>query len=128
MPEVQVPSELEHWANVVLVWIGFGTLVGLAAKAIMPGRDPGGAVTTLLMGIGGSVIGSGVMTYFWEGQHVTPLSPLGFAVAVGGSFLLLFFYRLLAGHVISEGVDGRSYVRPRRRVRRYRDADVLIDE
>lgn len=64
-----------------LEWIGFGTLSGLAAKAIMPGRDPGGAVATLMMGIGGTVIGLGVLTYFWEGVRVTPLSPMGFAVA-----------------------------------------------
>lgn len=129
MPDVPVPDSLEYWANTILVWIGFGTLVGLAAKAIMPGRDPGGAVTTLLMGIGGCVIGSGVLTFFWEGQRVTPLSPVGFVVATGGSFLLLFFYRLLSGRVIDEGVDTFvPYRRPRRRARRYRDANVFIDD
>ena len=129
MPNAPLPDSLEYWAQTILVWIGFGTLVGLAAKAIMPGRDPGGAVTTLLMGIGGCVIGSGILTFFWEGQRVTPLSPIGFVVATGGSFLLLFFYRLLAGHIIDEGLDGRPvYRRPRRRVRRYRDADVFVDE
>lgn len=86
-----------------LEWIGFGTLSGLAAKAIMPGRDPGGAVATLMMGIGGTVIGLGVLTYFWEGVRVTPLSPMGFAVATAGAFVILFFYRLLAGRVIREG-------------------------
>jgi len=35
-------------------WVGFGTIVGLMAKAIMPGRDPGGAVATLSMGVGGT--------------------------------------------------------------------------
>ena len=45
-----------QWAHLGLEWIGFGTLVGLLAKAIMPGRDPGGAIVTLLMGIGGAVI------------------------------------------------------------------------
>ncbi|HBL46963.1 MAG TPA: transglycosylase, partial [Planctomycetaceae bacterium] len=46
---------LQEAVNEMLVWVGFGTLVGLAAKAIMPGKDPGGAVSTMLMGIGGSV-------------------------------------------------------------------------
>ena len=47
-PEIQVV--LEKSAHEVLVWVGFGTLVGLAGKAIMPGRDPGGAVATLMTG------------------------------------------------------------------------------
>ena len=46
----QFPDSTALWVNDILVWIGFGILVGLLAKAIMPGRDPGGAVTTLLMG------------------------------------------------------------------------------
>ena len=97
MVDAELMSVLEQSIHELLVWVGFGTLVGLAAKAIMPGRDPGGAVATLLMGIGGSVIGCGLITFFWDGQRVTPISPLGFAAATGGAFVLLFFYRLLAG-------------------------------
>ncbi len=101
----------QQWANDILVWIGFGTVVGLLAKAVMPGRDPGGAVATLLMGIGGTVIGCGVFSYFSGGARVTPISPAGMAVATAGAFVILFFYRLLAGRW---GVEGD---RPRRRVR-----------
>ncbi len=95
-------------ANDVLVWVGFGTLVGLLAKGIMPGRDPGGSVATLAMGIAGSVIGCGVLAYFHDGPCVTARSARwGFAVATGGAFILLFFYRLLAGYFFVEG-DARS--------------------
>lgn len=87
---------IEHWANDILVWVGFGTIVGLLAKGIMPGRDPGGAVATLAMGVGGTVIGCGVFAYCSGSmERITPISPLGFAVATGGAFILLFFYRLL---------------------------------
>ena len=55
---------LQEAVNEMLVWVGFGTLVGLAAKAIMPGKDPGGAVSTMLMGIGGSVVGCGTLRFF----------------------------------------------------------------
>ena len=41
---------LKHWCELMLVWIGFGTVTGLAAKALMPGRDPGGSIATLVMG------------------------------------------------------------------------------
>src|SRR5438552_13383612 len=90
-------------ANQLLVWVGFGTLVGLLAKAIMPGRDPGGAIATLAMGIVGTIIGCGTLSYFWQGRLITPISPLGFCVATGGAFVLLFFYKLLGGYYFYEG-------------------------
>jgi uncharacterized membrane protein YeaQ/YmgE (transglycosylase-associated protein family) len=96
MEGLELPEKIQHLLNDVLVWIGFGTLAGLLAKAIMPGRDPGGAMATLLMGIGGSVIGSGMLSYF-ANIRVSPISPIGFVTATAGAFVLLFFYRLLAG-------------------------------
>lgn len=100
-------SELvQRWANDILVWIGFGTVVGLLAKAIMPGRDQGGTVATLLVGIGGAVIGTGVLAYFWEGQRVSPLSPVGFVVATAGAFILLLFHKLLSGYFFKEAGTG----------------------
>jgi len=99
MPTTEVFAQ---WAHLILEWIGFGTLVGLLAKAIMPGRDPGGAVATLLMGIAGSIIGAGTFSFFVPDQRITPLSPVGFLVAVAGAFALLAFYRLMAGYYIRE--------------------------
>ena len=96
-------ENLQQITNLVLVWVGFGTLVGLLAKAIMPGRDPGGAVATLAMGVAGTIIGCGVVSYFWQGHIVSPISPLGFCVATAGSFVLLFFYKLLGGYYFVEG-------------------------
>lgn len=116
---------LQEAVNEMLVWVGFGTLVGLAAKAIMPGKDPGGAVATLLMGIGGSVVGCGTLTFFWDGARVTPISTLGFLAATGGAFLLLFFYRLLSGSFFAEAEDGERWLHRRRRRRRSRE---LADE
>lgn len=98
-----MPEMAQQLANDLLVWIGFGTLAGLMAKAIMPGRDPGGAVATLMMGIGGTIIGCGTLSFFSGGHRITPISPLGFVVASAGAFILLFFYRLLAGKYFREG-------------------------
>jgi uncharacterized membrane protein YeaQ/YmgE (transglycosylase-associated protein family) len=92
-------------AHEVLLWVGFGTLVGLAAKAVMPGRDPGGAVATVMMGVAGSVVGCGTMAFFSAEQRITPISPLGFVLATAGAFVLLFFHRLLAGNLFKEGED-----------------------
>lgn len=112
-------------AHEVLLWVGFGTLVGLAAKAVMPGRDPGGAVATIMMGIAGSVVGCGTMAFFSANQKITPISPLGFVLAIAGAFTLLFFHRLLSGSLFTEGED-RNLQRlwPFRRRRRR----VLVQE
>jgi uncharacterized membrane protein YeaQ/YmgE (transglycosylase-associated protein family) len=124
MPENPEFQQLfQQWANDILVWIGFGTLVGLLAKAIMPGRDPGGAVATLVMGIGGTVIGCGLVSYFLNGQRVTPISPLGLAVATCGSFVILFFYRLLGGKLIPDGE--RTAYRVRAPHARRRNVEVV---
>lgn len=127
MPEMTAPEIMALWTHWTLEWIGFGTLVGLLAKAIMPGRDPGGAVATLVMGIGGSIIGAGIVSFFWEGQRVTPLSPAGFFVSVAGAFVILAFYRLLAGYYFIEGEGGRYVRAPRRRAAR-RPVAVVVEE
>jgi len=114
MDQTALMETFHQWANDVLTWIGFGTLVGLLAKAIMPGRDPGGAVATLAMGAGGAVIGCGTLAFFWEGHRVSPLSPGGLVVATAGAFIILFFYRLLAGYWFIEGETPRYYRRRRR--------------
>lgn len=115
-----------QWANDVLVWIGFGTIVGLLAKAIMPGKDPGGAVATLAMGIGGTVIGCGILSFFMDGQRVSPISPTGFAVGTGGAFLILFFYKLLGGYWFKED-EGPLVRKPHRRTARGRTEVVYED-
>ena len=101
-----------EWSEIInqsmhdlLLWVGFGTLVGLAAKAVMPGRDGGGAITTLIMGICGTIIGCGTMLFFWKDAKLTPISPEGFLAGTAGSFLILFFYRLLSGSILREAED-----------------------
>jgi uncharacterized membrane protein YeaQ/YmgE (transglycosylase-associated protein family) len=100
---VVLTDSLQHLLNDVLVWIGFGTVVGLFAKAIMPGRDPGGAIATIFMGIGGTVIGCGVCSYFNDGQRIVPISPLGMLVGTIGALIILFFYKMLGGYYFVEG-------------------------
>ena len=115
MENAQMMEMAQYWANQILVWVGFGTIVGLLAKAIMPGKDPGGAVATLAMGVAGTIIGCGVLSYFWRGHIVSPISPVGFCVATAGAFVLLFFYKLLGGYYFDEGngplVNRRRFLR-----------------
>jgi uncharacterized membrane protein YeaQ/YmgE (transglycosylase-associated protein family) len=120
MNDPQFMLALEQAVHEVLVWVGFGTLVGLAAKAIMPGRDPGGTVATLMMGIAGCVIGCGCLMFFRPEAKVTPISPLGFLCATAGAFILLFFYRLLAGSIFPEAEAADLWTHRLRRRRRSR--------
>jgi uncharacterized membrane protein YeaQ/YmgE (transglycosylase-associated protein family) len=112
-------DQLAIYANLALTWIGFGTVVGLAAKAVMPGRDPGGAIATVLMGIAGTLIGCAILQYFSEaGSTVKPISLEGFAVGAGGALVILTFYKVLGGYWFVEGeFQTRSRRRRRRRVR-----------
>lgn len=71
-------------------WIIFGLVVGLIARALMPGRDPGGFLITILLGIAGSVLGGFLARAAgWYG----PGEAAGFLVSLVGSILLLWLYR-----------------------------------
>lgn len=98
-------TAVEEAAHIMLEWIGFGTLVGLTAKALMPGRDPGGAFVTLIIGIAGCVIGCGIAMYAFDSPRLTPISMSGFGASTGGAFILLALYRLMAGRILREGHD-----------------------
>ena len=77
----------------VLGWIIFGLIVGIIAKFLMPGRDPGGFIITILLGIAGALVGGYVgRAVGWYG----PGDPVGFLMAVLGSIILLALYRMLA--------------------------------
>jgi uncharacterized membrane protein YeaQ/YmgE (transglycosylase-associated protein family) len=78
----------------ILGWILFGLVVGALAKLVMPGRDPGGIIVTILLGIAGAVLGGFVgraLGFYREGE------PAGWVMAFLGSVLLLFLYRLMVG-------------------------------
>ena len=128
MADPELAQVAQQWVNDAFVWIGFGTVAGLMAKAIMPGRDPGGSVVTLSLGIGGALVGCGILAYSAPDYRVSPLTPIGFVVATAGAFVLLFFYRLMAGRIIREGGDGHPVARPFYSRRRTRVRDPIYDD
>ena len=78
----------------VLGWILFGLIVGALAKLVMPGRDPGGIIVTMLLGIAGAVIGGCIgraMGFYGPGQAA------GWFMSFIGAVILLFIYRLFVG-------------------------------
>ncbi len=75
-------------------WIVLGLVAGILAKVIMPGRDPGGLIVTILLGIGGALVGGYIGTRLGFGT-VSGFDLRSLAISVGGAVLLLFLYRLL---------------------------------
>jgi uncharacterized membrane protein YeaQ/YmgE (transglycosylase-associated protein family) len=75
----------------VIGWIIFGLIVGALAKLLMPGRDPGGFIVTILLGIAGALIGGFLgraMGWYQEGE------PAGFLMSLLGAIVLLAIYRM----------------------------------
>jgi uncharacterized membrane protein YeaQ/YmgE (transglycosylase-associated protein family) len=78
----------------ILGWIIFGLIVGIVAKVLMPGRDPGGFIVTIILGIVGAVVGGFLgRAVGWYG----PNDPVGFVMAVLGAIVLLVLYRVTLG-------------------------------
>lgn len=76
----------------VIGWIVFGLIVGVIAKFLMPGRDPGGFIVTILIGIAGALLGGFLgRAVGWYGEG----DPVGFVMAVLGSIVLLAIYRMM---------------------------------
>lgn len=78
----------------ILSWILLGLVVGLLAKWIMPGPDPGGTIMTILLGVGGAFVGGFLASQLGFGT-VTGFDLRSVAVATGGAVLLLWANRRL---------------------------------
>ena len=81
---------MEHYG--IIGWIIIGGIAGAIAKLLMPGRDPGGCIITILLGIAGALIAG------WVGQKVGWYGPgegAGFLAAIVGAFVILLIYRLI---------------------------------
>jgi uncharacterized membrane protein YeaQ/YmgE (transglycosylase-associated protein family) len=93
---VDLSPAAQFWVNLVLVWIGFGTLAGLLARGLLPTREPAGAAATVVAGIVGSAIGLTLLRMALPGRQFNPISPLGLAAAAAGAFLVLAGHRIAA--------------------------------
>jgi uncharacterized membrane protein YeaQ/YmgE (transglycosylase-associated protein family) len=78
----------------IISWIVMGLIVGLLAKFIMPGKDPGGFIITILLGIGGAMLGGYLGTVFGLGT-VSGFGLRSILLATGGAVIILAIYRAL---------------------------------
>jgi uncharacterized membrane protein YeaQ/YmgE (transglycosylase-associated protein family) len=82
----------------ILGWIFFGLIVGALAKLVMPGRDPGGILVTILLGVAGAILGGFVgraMGLYGPGEAA------GFLMSFVGAIVLLIIYRMAFGRRIT---------------------------
>ena len=81
----------------ILSWILFGLVVGVIAKLLMPGRDPGGFIITILLGIAGALLGGFIgraMGFYGESQGA------GWLMSILGAIVLLALYRMMARRTV----------------------------
>lgn len=78
----------------ILSWIIFGLIAGVVAKFLMPGRDGGGFIMTILLGVAGAFVGGWIGTQLGFG-NVTGFNLNSFFTAIVGALALLFVYRVL---------------------------------
>jgi uncharacterized membrane protein YeaQ/YmgE (transglycosylase-associated protein family) len=77
-----------------LTWVVLGGIVGAIAKLIMPGKDPGGFIVTILLGIAGAIVGGYISALLGFGA-VTGFNIISLVIAVVGALILLLLYRMI---------------------------------
>ncbi len=81
----------------IFAWLLVGLIAGVLAKALMPGRGPGGIIVTILLGIGGAIVGGFIAVALGLSDGVNNFDIGTIFLAVAGAMLLLFGYRMVTG-------------------------------
>lgn len=92
----------------IIGWIIFGLIAGAIAKLLMPGRDPGGWIVTILLGIAGAVIGGWIGRAIWGSPGVNGWDVGSFGLAILGAIILLAVYRVAIGRRSTRSVPGSN--------------------
>lgn len=79
----------------IIAWILLGLIAGALAKMLMPGKDPGGFLITILIGIGGAIVGGFLWNVFSGNDSYGDFDIGGILIAIIGSIILLWAYRTL---------------------------------
>ena len=90
---MELSAAAQAWVYLILIWIGFGTVVGFVATMFLPATNHPGFFGNLVVGIMGSCAGPVAFVVLLQPEHFHPMGPVGFAVAVFASIILLLFYR-----------------------------------
>jgi uncharacterized membrane protein YeaQ/YmgE (transglycosylase-associated protein family) len=91
------PRDMEARKMSILAWIVLGLIAGIVAKALVPGRDPGGCMITIVIGIVGALLGGWLSTLLGFGGLAGGLDLRNLVIASLGAIVLLVLWRLLTG-------------------------------
>jgi uncharacterized membrane protein YeaQ/YmgE (transglycosylase-associated protein family) len=86
----------------IFVWIVLGLIAGVVAKWVMPGRDAGGIIVTMLLGIGGALFG-GMLAAALGFGGMSGFDIRSLMIAIGGALVLLYGYRLVSTRLMASG-------------------------
>jgi uncharacterized membrane protein YeaQ/YmgE (transglycosylase-associated protein family) len=86
-------GEVKHIG--IIVWVVVGLITGILAKWVMPGPDPGGVITAILIGVAGALVGGFVLNSLLGGPGVSGINLTSILVATLGAIILLAVYRLI---------------------------------
>ena len=91
----------------ILSWIVFGLVVGIIAKLVTPGRDPGGFIVTALIGIAGAIIGGFLAALIFDAHPLDEFFDIStWLTAIVGSIVLLLIYRAVVGNRSRRPITG----------------------
>ena len=93
----RVPGLREENLVGIVTWIFFGLIAGVVAKLLMPGRDPGGCIITMLLGIAGAFVGGFIFEQLTGRPQMMQFDFGSLFVAIIGAIIVLLIYRLIAG-------------------------------
>ena len=94
MSDFDLSDAAQQWVNLVLIWIGFAAVVGLVVRCLLPGKEPGGLLGTLMVGIFGSCLGPFLVSMIWKPENFNPIGAIGFTASVICAFISLAAFRL----------------------------------
>ncbi len=92
LPDFLAQATTTPESTSIIGWIVFGLIAGAIAKLLVPGRDPGGWIVTILLGIAGSFVGGFLASMLGFGG-----GPAGWIGSIIGAILLLLIYRMVVG-------------------------------
>ncbi|MEN6457489.1 MAG: GlsB/YeaQ/YmgE family stress response membrane protein [Thermoguttaceae bacterium] len=105
MTDLAFSPAAQHVVIVILVWIGFGAVVGLLATVLFPMRRPAGPFWAVVLGIVGTTVGLLGLGWMAPDRPLNPISPVGFLAATIGAVGLLTLYRL--GAAVYQKANGK---------------------